>query len=154
MRRARHRPIAWSDPGNANNPVPLRSRVASFAERMRKNVLLIDDDAGVVRATRRSIATLYAVETATSAAAALEIIRAGARFDAILCDYHLGPTNAAEFVTALAAFDPKQAARVVIYSGVSPAERARLSSMGMAVLAKPSRREDLVQAIERVSAPG
>ena len=120
---------------------------------MLKKVLLIDDDPGVVRATRRLIAALYAVETAVSAADALALIREGARFDAILCDFHLGESNAAEFVNALSVLDTKQATRVVIYSGVSPAERARLSSLGMAVLPKPSRREELVQAIERVSAP-
>jgi CheY-like chemotaxis protein len=118
---------------------------------VKKSVLLIDDDPGVIRATRRLIAHLYVVETANSIERALELVRGGARFDAILCDFNLGDSNAGELVSFLATVDPPQAARIVVYSGVSPVERERLGGMGMAVLAKPSRREDLVHAIEKAS---
>ena len=104
-----------------------------------KRVLIIDDDAGVVRATRRLIAHLYDVDTAHDVDAAVDLVRSGARFDAIICDYHLGDSNAAELVTVLSTVDANQAARIVVYSGVSPIERERLGRMGMAVLSKPSR---------------
>ena len=119
---------------------------------MKKSVLLVDDDAGVVRATRRLIASLYVVETASSVGDAFELIRGGQRFDAIVCDYHLGDSNASELVRLLCVLDAHQGARVLVYSGVSPAERDRLGKLGMTVLPKPSRREELVEAIERASA--
>lgn len=120
---------------------------------MPKRVLLIDDDADVVRATRRLIAPTYHVETALGVESAIALITSGQRFDAILCDYDLGDSNASDFMAALSAFDTAQAQRIVVYSGVSVMERERLSGQGIRVLPKPSRRNELIDAIERVSAP-
>ena len=52
----------------------------------RRSILLVDDDGRLLRSVKRLLARDYDVEACEGGAAALAVLAAGRRFDAILCD--------------------------------------------------------------------
>lgn len=80
-------------------------------------VLVIDDDVALGRTVARLLAWDHDVVTVTSAAAALARLRAGERFDAILCDIHMPGMTGMGLHEALVAEAPDQATRMVFMSG-------------------------------------
>ena len=80
-------------------------------------LLLIDDDETVARALERSLRGEHEVTAETNAAHAVDQIRGGARFDAILCDVVMPRMSGEEVHEAVSAIDREQARRIVFVSG-------------------------------------
>lgn len=82
-------------------------------------VLVIDDDAMLRRALVRGLKRKHAVVEMDDAELALASIVRGDRFDAIICDLNLGGMTGRQFLLALHAIFPEQAARVVLLTGAA-----------------------------------
>jgi two-component system cell cycle sensor histidine kinase/response regulator CckA len=79
-------------------------------------ILLIDDDAAVLRALTRMLRP-HVVTATTSASGALAMIRHGQPFDAVLCDLRMPDMIGRDFYAALRGFAPALASRTVFISG-------------------------------------
>jgi signal transduction histidine kinase/DNA-binding NarL/FixJ family response regulator len=55
----------------------------------RRSVLLVDDDAALLRGLKRPLARNHDIETCEGATQALALLASGRRFDVILCDLHM-----------------------------------------------------------------
>jgi signal transduction histidine kinase len=82
-----------------------------------RQLLVVDDDPLVGAAVRRAVARRHRVTVATSGWEALELVRAGARFDHILCDVMMPGMTGTEFHAELARAAPGQAAVVTFMTG-------------------------------------
>jgi two-component system, cell cycle sensor histidine kinase and response regulator CckA len=78
------------------SPSPSPSPATAAAAPLRA-ILVVDDDARVLRSLQRSLARRHDVEACEGAAPALALLAAGRRFDAILCDLHMPGITGAEF---------------------------------------------------------
>ena len=78
-------------------------------------VLIIDDDALVLRAFARMLRP-HAVTAVKDARAALDMVRAGNPFDAILCDLKMPHMSGRAFFAELEALEPELADRVIFTS--------------------------------------
>lgn len=111
-------------------------------------VLVVDDDAPVGRAIRRTLAA-HQVELETSPVRALERFELGERYDVVVCDVRMPILTGPEFHVRLRAIDAAQAARVVFVTGgpVSPAVRRHVDAAGVSLVHKPFTAEELVSAV-------
>jgi CheY-like chemotaxis protein len=109
-------------------------------------ILVVDDDIGQLR-TMRGLLPEFEIATVGDARSALAIIRAGARFDAILCELVMCDMGGEALHAVLSREVPDQAAVVVL---VSPSGRAGLPA-GAPCLAKPYTARDLRVAIVAAS---
>lgn len=80
-------------------------------------VLVLDDEPAVVRAIARVLSDDVAVVGHTRCVDVLDALENGARWDALLVDYHLDDRLAPALIGAIAQIDPAQAARTVVMSG-------------------------------------
>jgi PAS domain S-box-containing protein len=105
----------------------------------RGRILVVDDEAMVARAVRRSLEGVHDVALENSARSALARIQGGDRFDVILCDLMMPEMSGAELHRALATAAPEQAGRMVFMTGgaFSPAARSFLESVDNPRLEKP-----------------
>ncbi len=101
------------------------ARAAAPPTARRGRVLVIDDDALVSRAVERTLAGIHDVVGVSSAADALEKIRAGARFDVILCDMMMPHMTGVEFYEELRRISPAEASRVIFLTGGAFTAKAR-----------------------------
>ena len=104
----------------------------------RARVLVVDDD----RALRESLARLlreeHAVETAGSAAAALDRLRSGALFDVILSDVMMPQGSGLDLHDAIARELPSLVPRLVFMTGgLQESARERLAKISNVCLDKP-----------------
>jgi PAS domain S-box-containing protein len=83
----------------------------------RARILVVDDEASVGRTIRRMLGDEHDVETTTDAAEALARIRAGERFDVILCDLMMPIMTGMELYSALASSSSEHAERMVFLTG-------------------------------------
>jgi CheY-like chemotaxis protein len=81
------------------------------------SVLLVDDDAALLRALGRTLARDFTMSTATSGYEALNLLRIGRRFDVIVSDVGLPDLQGHELFREILAFDPTQARRVIFLTG-------------------------------------
>jgi PAS domain S-box-containing protein len=91
----------------------------------RARVLVIDDEPLVCRAVVRLLGGDHDVTTTTRGTEALESIRTGARYDAILCDLMMPELTGMDMFEALAREFPDQAAKMIFLTGGTFTERAR-----------------------------
>jgi signal transduction histidine kinase len=80
-------------------------------------VLIIDDDEIVSKSIKRCLAKGYHVTCLTDATKALEVIKAGERFDAILCDLMMYIMTGMEFCKNLEILNPEQATKLIFMTG-------------------------------------
>jgi signal transduction histidine kinase len=80
-------------------------------------ILVVDDEPLVGAAIRRALSRRHQVTVAAGGQAALELIRAGSRFDHILCDLMMPEMTGMEFHAQLARIDPQQAEAVTFMTG-------------------------------------
>jgi signal transduction histidine kinase len=83
----------------------------------RGRLLIVDDEVMFAKAVARSLASEHDVELATSAGEALALVRAGARFDVIVCDLMMPQMTGMELHAELARLAPEQAAGIVFVTG-------------------------------------
>lgn len=105
----------------------------------RPRLLLIDDEAQLVVALTALLEDGFEVRAATSARDALAAIRAGARYDVVLCDLMMHDMGGAEFQDRLADLAPSLPSRIVFMTGgaFTPDARAFLERTANPCLSKP-----------------
>jgi C4-dicarboxylate-specific signal transduction histidine kinase len=131
----------------ATSPSP----VPSGAGRLR--VLVVDDDALVVRSVARTLADRYEIVTASSAVEALAHVERGERFDALLCDLMMPQMTGMELHARLEERAPALARRMLFITGGAFTDAAaRFLAEGRACVEKPFEPEALRAAVERVAA--
>jgi PAS domain S-box-containing protein len=91
----------------------------------RGRLLVVDDEPLVGKALKRMLSREHEVVLLTLASEALERLRAGARYDAILCDLMMPEVSGMDLHDALAEFAPEQARRMIFVSGGAYSESAR-----------------------------
>lgn len=97
-------------------------------------VLIADDQVAVADILARSFSGLVASDIVSSGREAIERLRAGGRYEAILCDVHMPHGGGAEVVGYLRAHAPELVRRVVLMSGAPMREPW---AAGLACVPKP-----------------
>jgi signal transduction histidine kinase/CheY-like chemotaxis protein len=122
---------------------------ASAPSPRRARVLVIDDEPLVCKSLVRLLGAEHDVQTSSAAGEALETIRKGARFDAILCDLMMPELTGMDVYEALAREFPDQAARMIFLTGGTFTERARafVEARPHRVATKPFKVQQLRQMI-------
>jgi CheY-like chemotaxis protein len=115
----------------------------------RHSVLVVDDERLVCDAVARALGPPHDVVKANGMARALEILRTGRRFDAILSDVMMPEATGVQFHAALARELPDQAQRLAfITAGVfSDEARSLVRETGRPVVEKPFTREALLACV-------
>jgi signal transduction histidine kinase/CheY-like chemotaxis protein len=103
---------------------PLPAKAPSGAPK-RGRVLVIDDEPVLARALGRSLAPEYDVVVISNPADALDRLRLGEGFDAILCDLVMPQVTGMDLYAELAASRPALAARMIFMTGGTFTVRAR-----------------------------
>jgi PAS domain S-box-containing protein len=88
-------------------------------------LLVIDDEPMILGALRRSLSSDYAVTCVADGRRALERLRAGERYEVILCDLMMPDLTGMDLYAELEKLAPEQAARMVFVSGGAFTPRAR-----------------------------
>jgi signal transduction histidine kinase len=96
--------------------VPIAPPSSGTAGTRRKAVLVIEDEAAIGRALQRLLAP-HEVTAVTRAREALDRIRRGEKFDAILCDLMMPELTGMDFHRELSQIAPSVADRIVFMSG-------------------------------------
>lgn len=119
---------------------------AAPAPGRRGRVLVVDDEPRVCDALARLVSGQHELRGATSGRAALELVRAGERFDAILCDVMMPELNGVQLQRAVAEIAPALAARFAFMTGGAFSAEAGclLAESGAPVLRKPFERDVLL----------
>ena len=86
---------------------------------------MIDDEPLITKVVRRTLSREHEVDALNSAEDALARIRAGERFDVILCDLMMPQVTGMDFHAELERGYPDQAARMVFLTGGAFTQRAR-----------------------------
>jgi CheY-like chemotaxis protein len=120
--------------------------------RPRGRVLVIDDDSRVTLAITRVLCREHEVTAVDRAAAALELIQHGARFDVLLCDINMPGMSGAQLFRELERLTPEVAARVVFLTAGSTTAPVRqfLGAVGNACIDKPFRLSELRQVVAQL----
>lgn len=87
------------------------------AARRKSRLLVIDDDAMILKSVARVLKADHEVICLSSAAVALQQLEAGARFDLVLCDIMMPDMTGMEFHDALQAVAPELLSSVVYMTG-------------------------------------
>ncbi|MFT3842991.1 MAG: ATP-binding protein [Myxococcaceae bacterium] len=121
---------------------------------MLSRVLVIDDDAAVLRSVKRMLEPGYAVVTANSASAALERLGAGERFDLLICDLMMPEVTGIELHQHLTRSCPALSKRMLFITGgaFTPDAAPFLDENRERVLEKPIGPNKLREAVEHAIA--
>jgi PAS domain S-box-containing protein len=115
-------------------------------------VLLVDDDAAVVKALARLLRTTYDVEAVTDASTALARLASGERFDVIVSDLMMPELDGVMLFEALGDIAPELRARTVFVTGgaFTPRTRDFLASVTCPCLDKPVEHGHLIEVIDEI----
>ncbi len=136
-------------------PPPSEARVSAPPSGSRGRILVVDDEPIVCFSLERLLSTEGEVVALTSSRQALARIRAGERFDVILCDLMMPEMDAPVLYEEVRAIAPAQAERMVFVTGGAFTLRARefLESVPNLRLGKPFDVDSLVALVrERIDA--
>jgi CheY-like chemotaxis protein len=124
-------------PAEAIEPLPAPPDQSPLPRR--GHILIIDDEVIVARAVARILTAQHDVVIAPGAVAALDRIRAGERYDLILCDLMMPDVTGMDFYVQLRALVPELAEEIVFVTGgaFTPKARAFLDGVPNARLEKP-----------------
>jgi CheY-like chemotaxis protein len=131
-------------------PEPIVRSPSSVRSRsQRGRLLVIDDEPMMARAVQRLLESEHDVVAMSDPNAAVEEIRSGARFDAIVCDLMMPALSGMEVYEAIFAIDADQAHRIVFMTGGAFTPRAVqfLESVDNVRIEKPLDRSALRAAI-------
>lgn len=119
----------------------------------RASVLIVEDEAPLGRALADQLGRVHDVTVAPSADAALGMLAAGQRFDAVLCDLRMPGMSGEAFYTHVAASDPDLARGFIFMTGVSFGEDVErfLAQSGRPLMEKPFSTEEALEAIAEVA---
>ncbi|HVJ91560.1 MAG TPA: response regulator [Labilithrix sp.] len=104
-----------------------------------RRVLIVDDDPLVLRSLTRVLARDFEIASARNGREALDLVRAGGNFDAMLCDLTMPELSGIELHELLSRDDPELAKRTVFLTGGAFSGRAQtfLDAVGQPHLEKP-----------------
>jgi PAS domain S-box-containing protein len=102
---------------DAPTEVPPSEPHATLTPPRRGRVLVIDDEAMVAMAVRRSLASDHDVVTLNITEDALALLRGGQRFDVILCDVMMPNMTGVDFYRELERVAPEEVKKVVFLTG-------------------------------------
>ncbi len=127
------------------------STAPATANPQRGHVLVIDDDALFASSLRRLLASEHQVTVVHSGRDALARLRAGERFDAILCDLMMPEMTGAELHAELVTLESAAADLVIFITGgaFSPASQKFLEGISNLVFEKPCDLAELRAAVRR-----
>jgi PAS domain S-box-containing protein len=116
-------------------------------------VLVVDDEPQVARSLARMLAP-HEVRLETSGADALETLRRGERFDAVVCDLMMPDVTGMDLHAWVTQARPDHAGRFVFVTGGAFSERARefVAQASRPVLEKPVDRRRLQEAVGAAAA--
>lgn len=119
--------------------------VSTMRDTALSRILVIDDDAAVAKMIVHILRAAHDVVTEASPRSAVARLRAGDRYDLILCDITMPEMSGIEVYEALAAQDREIASRVAFMTGggLSMEEDSFLSDVGVPRLQKPFRPAEL-----------
>jgi CheY-like chemotaxis protein len=103
---------------------PIRPRKSAAPTRKRSQVLVIDDEPMMARAVQRLLDAEHDVVVSSDPFGAVEQVRAGARFDAILCDLMMPTMTGMDVYEEIARIEGEQARRMVFMTGGAFTPRA------------------------------
>ncbi|WP_437601591.1 hybrid sensor histidine kinase/response regulator [Sorangium sp. So ce590] len=120
----------------------------------RQRVLIIDDEPMLTRAIAGTLEPRHETTATASARDALTRIRAGERYDAILCDLMMPDMTGMDFYASLAEHAPEQQRRVVFLTGGAFTERSKafLQQVNARLLLKPFDAATLLSLVDEVVA--
>jgi len=111
---------------------------------MPRRILIVDDEVAFGRTAARALGTEAETVLELSATGALARIRAGERFDRILCDVTMPELTGPELFDAMIALAPELREGFVFISGGMSAEtEARVQATGRPCVSKPLRLSEL-----------
>ncbi|MCX6537674.1 MAG: response regulator [Acidobacteria bacterium] len=118
--------------------------VAQGPEPVKPRVLLVDDESLITSLIQRSLRRSWDITCASSAMAALDLIRTQP-FDAIVCDLMMPVMTGMEFAEKLAGLNPLLRARTLFLTGgaATPEAEAFLARSDVRHMTKPLRMADL-----------
>jgi signal transduction histidine kinase/CheY-like chemotaxis protein len=121
----------------------------------RGRVMIVDDEVPFAHSLRRLLAPEHNVAVVTSGREALERLRAGERYDVILCDLMMPELTGADLHVALSQFAPDQAARIIFVTGGAfrPTSQHFLERVPNLYFEKPCDLQELRAAIRRQMGP-
>jgi two-component system cell cycle sensor histidine kinase/response regulator CckA len=131
---------------------PVRGEAASDGpakDVRRASILVVDDEAHVCRAVTRVLSGEHEVRAVGQSRAALDLVRGGARFDAILCDVMMPEMTGVQLHAALAREAPEQARRLAFMTGgvFSGSVQRMLEASGRPVVEKPFTKPALLECV-------
>lgn len=117
----------------------------------RGRILLVDDEVVVAGALQRLLSHEHDVTLVTGGRDALDQLRAGARFDVILCDLVMPGVSGIELHAELRRIAPDQADRIIFLTGGAFSGRFQqfLDSIANCWFEKPCNLQELRAAIRR-----
>ncbi|HSZ82260.1 MAG TPA: ATP-binding protein [Polyangia bacterium] len=121
-------------------------------EYVKRRVLAVDDEPLLLKAYRRMLSDIHAVDTALGGVEALRALeRDAAAYDIILCDLQMPEVSGMGLHEQVRARWPALAERFVFVTGgaFSPDAKRFLEESTCAVIQKPFRVEDLLALVER-----
>jgi CheY-like chemotaxis protein/two-component sensor histidine kinase len=130
--------LPCAPPDEERPPPPVRPP-ASASPRTRCQVLVVDDEPMMARAVQRLLDAEHDVIVSSDPFGAVEQVRAGARFDAILCDLMMPTMSGMDVYDQIARIEAEQARRMVFMTGGAFTPRAVrfLESIENARIEKP-----------------
>lgn len=131
----RHCPAPSTPPLSVSLNPPSSSALPAYKPRL----LLVDDDAPVREALRRSLAAYFVVEAVGGVAQALAAVTEAEAFDAVLCDVMMPDGGGARFLDELRKLRPRLAQHTLFVTGgatTAPVARA-LGVESRRILRKP-----------------
>ena len=112
-------------------------------------MLVVDDEPRICDALARLLGGAHELRAVTSGRMALELLHAGERFDAILCDVMMPEMTGVQLHRAVAEVAPDQASRFAFMTGgVFSAEAGQLlGESGRMLVRKPFERDALLACL-------
>jgi PAS domain S-box-containing protein len=130
---------------------PVSPPARRTTSRRRGRLLIVDDEVVFANSLRRMLSREHDVTVANSGRAALELLRAGERFDVILCDLMMPEITGMDVHAQLLQLSPEQAERMIFMTGgaFSPSARQFLDRIANRCFDKPCDLEALRAAIRQ-----
>jgi CheY-like chemotaxis protein len=122
----------------------------------RRRVLVVDDEALLLKAYRRMLGDAHELVTTMGAQEALKVLEKDARFDVVLCDLQMPEMSGMELHAIVLERHPALADRFIFVTGGAFSGDARrfLEESVPAVIGKPFNVDDVLRMVDTIAAGG